>query len=241
MKSITKKSEIELTITRSREIYFKQGISRCVDQINQELLSCKIRFPLLEYSADLIIEFIAESEIVAFCQEIMLKHQIGGNVLIGRIMWLNLHDFIQPTMRKAGELIAQGREWYVSDIIGERVFGNALLMNSDQAIDILMELANHPNSLVKRSIGAGVHLALKRGLDEESAEKAFLILLKLSSSSDYQVKRGIGWAAKTTARFYPNLIERHKNKILGPTTGRWFSSKVELGLARNAYDQRKRG
>jgi len=74
MKSITKKSEIELTITRSREIYFKQGISRCVDQINQELLSCKIRFPLLEYSADLIIEFIAESEIVAFCQEIMLKN-----------------------------------------------------------------------------------------------------------------------------------------------------------------------
>lgn len=236
---ITRKSQVKTAVDTGLKAYYVQGDRALVSKLHDQLLAYKVTFPLLEYAAELVFESVSDTDHMSVCDQISTLQTIGGNVIIGKLLQLHLPDRLEPTMHKAAGYIAEGSEWHVSDIIGERVFGHALLLNAPLATRVLSQFSHHPSSLVVRSIGAGVHLALKRGLGMEEAEETFRLLLSLANTKNHQVKRGIGWAAKTTAKFYPEIIAKHRQAIDEPTrTGRWFQTKVKIGLDRNRYAKR---
>lgn len=238
MQSITRKPLIESTTATCLKAYLEAGVDAFVPALDEGVLQCKVRFPLLEYAAELIFDGLDEADHMAACDRINRLERIGGYVIIGKLLWMHLPERLEPALWQAAQYIAEGTEWYVSDILGERVFGNALLQDIDKALAVLEQFSKHDSNLVVRAIGAGAHLAIKRGLSEPEAEKVFLLLLSLALSKDAQVKSGIGWAAKTTAKFHPKMVERYRSRIDDmAVTGKWFRGKVKIGLSRYDHAQ----
>ncbi|MCR6640019.1 MAG: DNA alkylation repair protein [Sporocytophaga sp.] len=236
MKLISRKNDLNLELQLCFEALDTNGYKPFLTEVYQRLLLTKVKFPLLEYCAMDIFKRLDENKHIEFCSDIAKFNTIGGNVLIGIILqrWLSI-DFIQA-MNKAAECIQKGKEWYVADIIGERVFGIALLQYQTEALDFLYQLSNNASPFVVRSIGPGAHYAIKKGLPVKETEELFKLLLSLANAKDGEIKRGIGWAAKTTAKFHPQIILKFRSHIDDPEkTGAWFRTKVRIGLERNAY------
>jgi 3-methyladenine DNA glycosylase AlkD len=126
-----------------------------------------------------------------------------------------------------------GNQWYVCDIIGERVLGHALLTSPKKAIPLLEELAHHPDNWIVRTIGVAAHYAVKKGLPATYVDILLKLLISLSNTTDFHVKKGIGWGAKTIAKFHPKLVACSSKAIESPETKQWFRTKITIGLNRH--------
>lgn len=240
MSAITRKSEIRPLVANFLKLYQAGKLSTFSEHFYQDLLTVKVKFPLLEWAAESIHAHLLEEDHIPFCEKIAAYQTIGGNVVVATILKLRLPGRVKESLSKAVQFIAQGQEWYVSDIIGERVFGNGILQFPTQVLPRLRELRHHESQWVVRSIGAGSHLATKRGLDKAVATEVFQLLLQLGGSTNYQIRRGIGWAAKTMARFHPDIIEDYTAQIQDEHIGHWFRKKVNIGLERHRHAQSHR-
>lgn len=243
MKVISRKPIVRAEVEASLLAYESGGLSSLVKELDERLLQLKVRFPLLEYASELLFEAIEDEVQIPFCDRILALAREGGNVVLGKMLQLRLELHYQESLEKAAYYIASGQAWYVSDLIGERVFGVALLNFPERSLKAIHKLATHPSHWVLRALGAGSHYAVKKGLEKDWAEKLFQFLLTLAAHKDREVRRGIGWAAKTSARFHPEIIELYKEKIEDQAkVDNWFRRKVNMGLERNAYyAQRDRG
>ncbi|WP_051313126.1 DNA alkylation repair protein [Sporocytophaga myxococcoides] len=236
MKSITQKGDLNNELQHCFEALDAKGFNEFLSEVHHRLLLAKIKFPLLEYCATEIFKRLDEKDHIEFCSGIAKLKTIGGNVLIGIILQRRLSVYFTQSMEKAADYIEQGEEWYVTDIIGERVFGVALLRYNTEALNFLYQLSNNASPFVVRSIGPGAHFAIKKGLPLKETEGLFKLLLSLANAKDGEIKRGIGWAAKTTAKFYPEIIKKYRDLIDDPEkTGAWFRTKLKIGLDRNLY------
>lgn len=238
MQSITRKPILKSQVEASFEVYQSEGLEAFTSEIVNRILTAKVKFPLLEYAAELIVGLLPGEIQIEFCDQLVKHKTMGGNVVLGKILQSRLATHYEESIAKAMEYIIHGDEWYVCDIIGERVFGVALLTSPTLAIESLKKLSSHSNKWVIRSVGPGIHYATKKGLAIEVSRKVFPILLNLSSTKELHIKKGIGWAAKTTARFHPSLIEEFHSDINDDATvGQWFKTKIKIGLERNQYAQ----
>ena len=84
--------------------------------------------------------------------------------MLGIILQKKLTQDMDTSFQKAAAYIESGAEWYVTDIIGERVFGVALLTQFNVSLKKLKVLSKHPCNWVVRAIGPGAHYAIKKGL-----------------------------------------------------------------------------
>lgn len=237
MDTITRKSDLKLILENCSDLYQSEGLDSLVDGVFQQVLSLKVKFPLLEYAASEFFELIPEDEHLVFCDAIESLNTIGGNVILGIILQKRLKKHFEESFQKAAQYISNSEEWYVSDLIGERVFGYGLLTDSEKALPLIRSYAFHENNMVQRSTGAGMHYAIKKGLKKEFAKPVFELLLSKASIRDYQAKRGIGWAAKTMSKFHPDLVNQYSDQITAKATGQWFRTKVNIGLARYKHAQ----
>jgi len=239
MQSITRKGNIKSITDKSLGQYQSDGLSPCLQVIRTELLEAKVKFPLLEYAAQNLVHELTEDDIIKSIPIIRSWDSIGGNVLIGiflvNLLEKNYHQAIEETVK----VTATADIWYICDIIGERVYGWALLHYFSQTIKAYQRLSKHPSPWVIRSLGAGAHHAIKKGLPSSYVEQVFQFLLGHANHKHKEVRQGIGWAAKTTAKFHPEIIDRYKEQIADQaSTAGWFRRKTEIGLARNRYAQR---
>lgn len=239
---ITRVGEVQAATNICLQHYQNEGLNALVKALHQEVLVQKIRFPLLERCASLLFDAIPSDDQIALCDAIADLKTMGGNVLLGIILQKRLETHFEESMAKSIEYIAQGAEWYVCDIIGERVYGVSLLQNTAPTMRVLRKMASDPDQWVARSIGPDCHYALKKGLPKADALIVFELLLSMASVKNKEVKQGVGWAAKTTAKFHPDIIAKYRAQIDDTTqTGQWFRTKVRIGLERNAYAKRNRG
>jgi len=209
---------------------------------NTLVLNEKVKFPLLEFCSSKVAQEIEYKDQIKFCDQIETYKTMGGNVVLGMLLQLRLKTSYEQSLEKATEYIAQADIWYICDIIGERVFGYALLAYPEKTLKYLTHLINHPSEWVVRAIGAGGHFAVKRGLERGYAERLFPFLLQKSSAKGKEIRQGIGWAAKTTAKFHPEVIAMFQDQINNETaTANWFRRKVRIGLERHAYAKRNTG
>lgn len=242
MESITRKGEIKAITDKALKQYQANGIEACLFTVQHELLESKIKFPLLEYAAENLWEKLTQEDSVGSIPTIRSWDTIGGNVLIGIFLRNMLDRHYQQAIEETVKVTETADIWYICDIIGERVYGSALLNFPDRAIDDYERLVEHKSPWVVRALGAGAHHAIKKGLSVQQAQQVFRVLLGLAKHKHKEVRQGIGWAAKTTAKFHPCIIELHEDKIAnGKLVDGWFRRKVEIGLARNKHAQRNRG
>lgn len=239
MKLITRKSEIKELLAKCLEKYHSEGITSLVDELNALILSQKVKFPLLEFCAEQFHLRLQEEEQIPFCDKIQFLKTEGGNVILGIILQKRLQDHFQESIRKATEYIADADIWYVCDIIGERVFGYSLLHQPQITIPEIKKLSKNETNWVIRSLGAGTHYAIKKGLDENNVKAVFKILFSMANTKDKEIRQGIGWAAKTTAKFHPEIIEHFKYEIEDTNqVANWFRTKISIGLNRNKHAKR---
>ncbi len=236
MKVITRKSEVNKRIIKCIEEYHSRGLASCIELLHTLILSQKVKFPLLEYCAEQFHLRLQEEEQIPFCDEIQSMRTEGGNVILGIMLQKRLQDHFLESMDKATEYVADADIWYVCDIIGERVFGYSLLFQPQITIPEIRKLFKHETNWVIRSLGAGAHYAIKKGLDANNAKTIFKILLSMANTKDKEIRQGIGWAAKTTAKFHPEIIEHFKTEIENTDrVANWFRAKIAIGLNRNTY------
>lgn len=238
--TISRKSEISLYLNQCIKAYQTSGISACVLILNQEILEKKVKFPLLEFCAKSLYKTIDLAEQIDFCNQVEALQQMGGNVILGMMLQCRLEIDFKESFQMAAHYISNGTEWYVSDIIGERVFGLGLLHQPEKALSLFHGFAKHPDQWVIRASGAGTHYAIKKGLKEEEVKQAFKYLLNWASSKHKEIRQGIGWAAKTTAKFHPDIIKEFDAQIQDSNlVANWFRRKIQIGLQRNAYQKMK--
>lgn len=238
MKTITRKGDILAAVESCREAYLTGGVSAGIGQLQDKLLEHKVKFPLLESAAALLAGVLPAEAQLRFCDEVAALHTIGGNVLIGILLQKRLDENLSQSFAKAAEYIEGGEQWYVCDIIGERVFGYALLHQPERAWPEIVKLSTHSSFWVVRSLGAGGHYAIKKGLEKGMVARLFGLLLSLSGTQNKEVRQGVGWAAKTTAKFHPDVIGQYAAQI-GDTAQvpHWFRNKINIGLARHRHAQ----
>lgn len=242
MKLITRKSEVKKHLIPCLQAYQTSGVNVCVEEVNKQLLQHKIKFPLLEFCATELYTDIVAQEQIAFCDSIQALKTEGGNVLLGIILQKRLANHFKESIEKAAEYISDADIWYVCDIIGERVYGYSLLHKPEKTIPEIKKLAKHPSNWVIRSLGAGIHYAIKKGLQKKYVHTLFELLITKTDTHDKEVRQGVGWAAKTTARFHPDIIEAYKDEVqFNQAIPNWFRTKIEIGLNRNNYAKRNRG
>lgn len=207
------------------------NIDASLSYLEKTFLTQKIKFPLLEFLADHLSGLIPDQQKELFLKRLIATDALGSYVIAGKLLQNILPVKTTKALELAEEFIISGDAWFVCDIVGERVFGHALLTQPELSIKVLKGLTKHSNSWMLRVIGVAAHYAIKNGLRKNFAEEVFEILLSLSQAKDFHTKKGIGWAAKTAVKFYPDFASRYEGEITA--SGAWFKTKIKIGLGRS--------
>jgi 3-methyladenine DNA glycosylase AlkD len=228
------KAEAKVLLNKCLETHKQFGIAEFIKQFHSLVLKKKVRFPVLEYAAGLIYTDVPQKDQLSITDKIIDLHEIGGNVIAGKILQLRLEKKHSESLRKAVDYIITGDKWYVCDIIGERVMGHALLVFPEKTIPVLKKYSTHADKWIVRCVGVATHYAVKNGLKKNYSEQMFQLLLTCSNTTDFHTKKGIGWAAKTIAKFHPDIIKKYADQVeKDPNVKQWFKTKIRIGLSRS--------
>lgn len=209
--------------------------------IHSKILLKKIKFPVLEHCAAILFKKLDAEKHIAFTDELVKTKEIGCWVIVGKLLQYRLEEHFKECQYKAVEYIIYGNEWYVCDIIGERVLGHGLLMYPQKTLPLLQENTRHSDKWIVRAVGVAAHYATKKGLQMPYVEDVFKLLLSQANTTDFHTKKGIGWGAKTIAKFHPALMEKYSDAIFSSVeVKQWFKTKVNMGLNRHQYAKRNK-
>ena len=231
---ISKKSEAKPIIETLKRFSAEDDYYGCVAHLHRELLSKRTKFPILEFTARELFDEIPACYQIAFCDKITSLNEIGSSVVTGIGLQLRLEDHFEESLEKAVEYVQEGNEWYHCDHIAERVHGFALLNYPEKTLPVLNRMVTDKDQWVVRMVGVAGHYAVKKGLKREYVTDVFRLILDNSHLSGIHVKSGLGWAAKTTAKFHPDIVESFAGEIESKKdVKKWFRKKVEKGLGRS--------
>ncbi|MEI2274922.1 DNA alkylation repair protein [Sphingobacterium sp. ML3W] len=233
IEKISSKVRVREILGQAKQSWEQQGQDALLVTINEGLLKNKVSFPLLEFAAKEMALWIPENEQLHFMDIMVATKEMGSYVLAGMMLQLRLPLHLEQSIQRACAYILSGDQWYVCDIIGERVLGHALLTYPEKTIPLLALLAKNSDKWIVRTIGVATHYAVKKGLSPKFAETMFRLLLILSNATNLHIKKRIGWGAKTIAKFHPTIIAHYQKQIELPETRQWFRTKVNIGLNRN--------
>lgn len=235
MECITHKKTVQQFLERLPSEYTERTKISFLTQLQDEILAKKVRFPLLEYTGKSFHKKIPVEQQPGFLDALVSTHQTGAFVIAGIMLQSQLSSHYEQSLRQAENYILRGNTWYVCDIIGERVMGYALLTSPEKTIPILESYKNHPDKWMVRCIGVAAHYAIKKGLVKNAVKQVFALLLSLAGTTEFHTRKGIGWAAKTTAKFHPDIIAQYQAQMTGnPSVNIWFHTKIRIGLSRSA-------
>jgi 3-methyladenine DNA glycosylase AlkD len=208
--------------------YHDYGLKEAVEVLQQQLLVKKVKFPALEAAAHFIASQIPSSEQLFLCEQIMNLHTIGGNVIVGILLQKRLEQSLFETLKIAAQFIIKESVWYACDIIGERVWGVALLTYPNEVLPFLATIKPTDDIWLVRLIGIAGHYAIKKGLSFEADEVLFQLILNHQNHKSILVKKAIAWSAKTTKRCHPG-IPIHYQHLWGKQNGGsvWFASALK--------------
>jgi 3-methyladenine DNA glycosylase AlkD len=118
-----------------------------------------------------------------------------------------LEDDLEGTVDQARTLIGAGAAWFVCDIFGVRVVGEALLRHFDRTQRILRRWIDGENPWVQRTVGVAAHHFAKRAPRHRGRNRRLiLLLLRQIESRKTHVVKGVGWGLETIAKHNPGLL-----------------------------------
>lgn len=229
---ITSKKAIQPSLKKLESLYQTGNRHDFWQLFETELLQQRVKFPLLEFVAQELYRFVPPNEQLALVDRLLSLDHEGGYVVIGKLLQERLPNNRSESVERAAACIVQGDKWYVCDIIGERVFGYGLLHDFAEMVALLRPFLTHPNFWLQRSVGIATHYATKKGLPSAEVSQLFNLLLPLATSNQTDVKKGVGWAFKTVAKFHPELVRPRLAGILADKdVNPWCKNKLKVGLA----------
>lgn len=201
---------------------------RCVESINREdqegfwsvlnpVLDAKVPFPLLDEMGRVLgtAGKLEPSKYFGVFDEIVATDKMGGYVIVGQALAAFLETELEASIRKATEIIAEGERWYVCDIVGERVLGQALVAHFESAVSLLERMTVVEDQWVRRSIGVAVHFFAKRRPEDVERMKQLLSLLSLLvEDKRVFVVKGVGWGLKIIGKYQPKLVEDYLQETM---------------------------
>jgi 3-methyladenine DNA glycosylase AlkD len=230
---IYSKAKVSLLIQNAVDKAGTGDIPLLAAELNKEVLTKKIKFPVLEHCAKELYGILDNEKHIEFLDNLVQNKEMGSWVIAGKLLQYRLDKNFEESLNKAIEYIIAGNEWYVCDIVGERVFGHALLTYPDKMLPKLKVFVKHEDKWIVRSVGIAAHYATKKGLQMPYVEDVFKLLLSQANTTEFHTKKGIGWGAKTIAKFHPDLMKIYENEIFNSNAvKRWFITKVNIGLNR---------
>ena len=153
------------------------------------------------------------SAIFPLLEEIISYNAMGGYVVVAQALVSLLEADLEPVMKLTKDYIRRGATWYVCDIVGERVIGQALHRHFNQTLPWLKKFLSDKDSWVRRSAGVAVHLYVKRN---KAAEREIKTLLKILEphieEKQVDVVKGLGWGLKTIGKYHPDLMDAFLRK-----------------------------
>ncbi len=173
------------------------------------VLAEKTPFPKLERIGKTI--GVDSTQSVNLFTELIASHQsMGGWVVIGGVLNVQLEDDLSGAFSRARDAIIAADVWYGADILGERVPGPGLVTNFEGALNLLQFWRDHPNRWVRRAVGVAVHFWAKRSKGNPDLDAQAVSLLDLLepmfSEWEMDAVKGVGWGLKTLGRYYPELM-----------------------------------
>jgi len=201
---------------------------RCVEAVGREdkegfwnvlnpVLDAKVPFPLLDEMGKLLgIAGIDDpSRYFLVFDEIVATDKMGGYVIVGQALAAFLETELEASISRATEIIAEGQKWYVCDIVGERVLGQALVAHFDSTLTILEQMTSIEDQWVRRSIGVAVHFfAKRRPKDVERMMRLLSLLSLLIEDKRVNIVKGVGWGLKTIGKYQPKLVEEYLQETI---------------------------
>jgi len=233
-----------------------EAAKECVESINRNdmealwevlnpILDAKVPFPLLDEMGKTLGEAakLSPQKYLGVFDEIFARGKMGGYVILGQALGRLLDVEFEASLSKAKEYIAKGAEWYICDIIGERVFGPALVNHFEKTLPYLEGLTSDEDRWVRRSIGVAVHFfAKKRPKDQERIKKLLDLSSLLIEDHRKDVVKGVGWGLKTIGKHQPRLMEeylqealksRRLSKLMLRKASTYLDEKVKENLLKN--------
>jgi 3-methyladenine DNA glycosylase AlkD len=181
------------------------------------VLDAKVPFPLLDEIGKLLGEAgkSDSSKYFGVFDTIIASDKMGGYVIVGQALCAFLETELEASIDKATEIVTKGKTWYVCDIVGERVLGQALVNYFESAIPVLTRKTVLEDQEVRRSIGVAVHFfAKRRPQDGERMKQLLQLLAGLVDDRRVFVVKGVGWGLKTIGKHQPKLVEDFLEKTL---------------------------
>lgn len=232
--TITKKSTVKPIIESMKICIEEEDYYGCVSMFHKNILQEKVKFPILEYVAREVFTKIPDKCQLAFCDKITQLNEMGSSVVTGTALQIRLEEHLEESIAKSIEYIKFGNEWFHCDHISERVLGFAILNFPDVLIPVLPAFLKEENKWVVRMVGVGGHYAVKKGLKRIYVEELFRLMINNANRTNPDEKSGIGWAAKTTAKFHPDIAQKYQSVIeSNPEVKQWFRTKVDMGFSRS--------
>ena len=185
------------------------GYPHAAYQLLVPTLAERTRFPMLEQIGEPIGAGPIDST-NAFLEIAVQGKTEGGWVVIGTALREQLGRDMPGAVDRARDAIMAAQVWYASDIIGERVPGQALVENFDATLEQLNPWRWDSCSWVRRSVGVAVHMWTKRSRGEDDlqprAETLMDFLEPLMPDWDMDAVKGTGWGLKTLGKYYPEAL-----------------------------------
>lgn len=229
---ITSQKQVHHILISLRDSYASSPV-KFWGLLQTEILTHKVKFPVLEYIARDFVDYINPKQQIEFLDRLVAINQISCYVIAGKVLQLRLDAHLLESTRKASEYMILGNEWYTCDIIAERVLGMGLLNSFTDMLPILNEFQDHNNKWIQRSPGIGVHLAVKWGLPEEHIVPILELLKRQFKTKDYHVKKGCGWGIETCTKFHPEIVRTYEDELTDPSTNAWIRYKYRLGISKS--------
>ena len=231
--TITKKSTVNPIIESMHICLEEKDYYGCIAILHKKILMEKTKFPILEYITEELFAEIPDPCQIPFCDKITRLNEMGSSVVTGKALQLRLEDNFEESIAKSIDYIQKGDEWFHCDHISERVCGFALLTYPEIMMPVLPAFLKEKDKWIVRMVGVGGHYAVKKGLKRSYVEDLFGLLLENSDRIDPNEKSGIGWAAKTCAKFHPDIVKKFDGHFENGSVSDWFRTKVEMGLSRS--------
>ena len=233
MKTITSQASLKPILSQIEALMHSgdaEAQAKVWTLLENEVLVHKVKFPVLEYLALQLKPWYKGEALNSLLDQLAQARHISCYPVIGKLLQLQLSENLAATYDLAINHIIEGNEWYCCDIISERVFGEGTLLHFEESLALLENMGQHENIWIQRSIGIATHYATKKKLARDQVAQLFQLMLRHGHKTQYFIKKGIGWGAKTIARNHPDLIQEQAEFIRATPLSGWFKTKLNIGL-----------
>jgi hypothetical protein len=134
---------------------------------------------------------------------------MGSWPVIGSVLGQSLSAGMEEPLVLAGDFVTCAGLWYVCDILGERVAGQALVRDQARGMELLAPWRSDACPWVRRAVGVAGHYWVKRCARSAPAAAVSALLDYLSpmrAERNSDAAKGIGWALKTMGRHRPEVV-----------------------------------